>query len=169
MLIELLVYMALFSLAAFVMISSYTLLHDWSSLTRKQQHQELVRKLLMDIIVRDVAGASCRQQDWCAEHAVFKKESLNARNMPVSYDVGYACSNGSLMRIHGVFDYVARRWEKRSVAYITSGNISAITMALDSAENERSVVLCTVRLKMHGGVEQVFKVRPRSKRIAYAR
>ena len=140
-LIELLIYMALFGFSAYVMISSNTLLAQWSSWVVERQHGQLQQLLLGDIVMRDVVAASYDLQCWAPEQGIFRKQFLDQHNKPVAYDVGYECSAGRCMRLQGVFDYKTKIWQKRQRSVLAQGGVEKIMLTpITCVINNKAVV-----------------------------
>ncbi len=167
-LMELLVYMVLFAGVAVVMMSSCSIIRDWSSRAIKQQHSALAQALGLDVIMRDIASASCKVTNWSIGKGVFRKEFLNDKQQLVQYDVGYSCTRGVLMREQGFFDYTKDQWRQRRVAPVPCDGVLAVTLKPQRAEKLPHITGCVVELETAQGKQQAL-FRPRSRWVAYAR
>lgn len=164
-LVELLVYLALFGFAAYVFISSNTVLQSWYAWATTRAHSQLAQELAMDVLMRDLASASHKKDDWDMKKGVFKRQILDQRGVPIAYDVCYTCSGEGLLRVQGVYDRQRGGWRTHTTASVPCVPVRNISLQPVLDASGMFVTHVQVRLACKTGQEMSEVVRIRAGRL----
>ncbi len=119
-LIELMVYVVLFSVVAMMVFGFCSLVYTTLSTNGKRTNIVLMQTLMLDAVRRDVMSASMMPQRWDVRAGVFEQETLDARGVMsrvnVGWDVVKKSSQFLMRRTQGVYDFTAHRWTKKNVS-----------------------------------------------------
>jgi len=147
-LIELIVYMCILS------FFSLFIFEYWCAIQKSTSVKVDIPSISYDVLRRDIAQASCSSHEWGAlsNELVFKKKRLNIDGTLTTFDVGWKCDKGRLVRSNGVYDFLAGRWiEKRSAVVgvtdvflyklhaVENGYIEAVTITSENGEHTYAV------------------------------
>jgi len=137
-LVELLVYLFLFSVLALTVFRSARSLHD-DFICSEDPNERIVRLLLpIDIFERDVMTARCQQESWDEENMVFVKEGQDRQGGLQATCVGWQVSDNKLWRLEGDYDFIHSRWNKKVVRMVYEG-IFSCCWHLDKDHKTRTV------------------------------
>lgn len=138
-LVELVVYLTLasgLSLMVFGFLSSMMGIVGQQS---KKSAQALAHALALDMVRKDVMGASMALPDWDSENNVMKKEQLTSRGSATSTWVGWLTKNRALYRLEGSYDNTGKRWINKTTSLLAR-DVSNFSLLLKYAKNPARVI-----------------------------
>ena len=122
-LIELVIYMLLFSVLGLLVFSWNSTIGSFFDAQGRIERMIVEEDVALDVIRRDIMSAHPLPLLWHQEAATFGKEVLNGD----TYAVGYSIHDDTLYRSDGTYDFMARRWLKKTTQVMTK-NIRSIQM-----------------------------------------
>jgi len=122
-LIELVLYMTIFSNLVLLLFSWHTMINSFFITQGHYERIIIERDIALDVIRRDCMCASRSLALWNEKECVFMKEMINGD----SCAIGYIVRENTLYRCNGVYDFTAKRWTKKTMQ-VLARRIKAIRM-----------------------------------------
>jgi len=136
-LIELVIYMAIFSSLGLLVFSWHSMIGDFFVTQSRLERIIIERDVALDVIRRDTMCASRSPGLWDEGAAVFMKEMINGE----SHAVGYTVRENTLYRCNGVYDFTAKHWIRKTTQVLATGIKAIQTKTYRSHDYVRCVVV----------------------------
>lgn len=117
-LIELLIYLALFSFFAVLFFGFFLNVRQNLESAKKRNLEAIRVQVIFDLLKRDLLCASSAPSDWDFNQNVFKKNILNKNGDPAQICVGYVTDKKGVCRKEGFYDFKNNRWIQASYAHV---------------------------------------------------
>lgn len=154
LLIEFLVYLALFSLLALLvatfLVQSYALLQKHAIIAERT----LRLHLASDLLRRDMEKASSATIDWDCQRNVAKVHYIDFQGRLRFLCIGWLLKKGRLMRSEGVYDFVHNRWQQQ-VQSVVADKVTLLRFHYQKDETLENIT----RLVIECAAESVSSIR----------
>ncbi len=137
-LIELLVYLTLFSFFALLSFGFLNEINTKVFLSIKKNEKIVRTHIALDLLRRDLMCASSNIYDWDQQELIFRKKVLNKNGEKESKCINWKIIKGNLTKIDGEYDFVTRKWIKRSFSKV-GGNFEKLTFNLHYDKQARFI------------------------------
>lgn len=143
-LIELMIYVVLFSFVSLLIFGFLRYCNTVLVQTTKRNEQIIRTSLVYDILKRDLLCASCNAIDWDMDNMVFKKTGQARDGKAVYACVGWQFRKDGVFRIQGEYDFIQKKWKKRKSS---RAGFAAMPLVLEPvlAKNGKTVEAVTVK------------------------
>lgn len=158
-LIELTIYMALFS----ILITTFFIFFNQiqrNLLRRAKENDKFIKSCLtLDLLKRDLSSADPNILNWDLANLVFTKSTLNLNNEKITKNISWevirnkTLSINKLRRIEGIFDFKTRKWNKRIVSLVYS-NAKELKYKLFLGNDHKFVESVDIFLELEGKIFQ---------------
>ena len=147
-LIEVVIYLALLLFMILIFSNFIKNVREFYSLSSKTTNNILRHNLFVDVIRRDLMGASSKNLDWNESKFVFKKFFLDESGLENIVCIGYEVRKNSLFRIEGRYDFLSSKWHKR-ISSLIAPDFESLNVVL---KKNKDPSFANVRHSLGGGV-----------------
>jgi|SaaInlLV_10m_DNA_2_1039722.scaffolds.fasta_scaffold00549_15 hypothetical protein len=113
-LIEMIVYMGLCSLLSLGLFRLLSEVRTKSNLSSELNLKIMRGVIPIDILRRDMLGATKNLSEWDFDNMVFRKYYIDKNGVAQNFCVGWYVSRGNLYRLKGQYDFIKKGWLRKS-------------------------------------------------------
>jgi len=117
-LLELLIYLSLFSFFAVLLFGFFLDVHKNLEKSQKNNSNAISVQVALGLLKRDLLCASGLVKDWDFNQNVFKKKILNKNGLPAEISIGYTIDKKGMIRKEGYYDFKNGRWTQVTYAHV---------------------------------------------------
>ncbi|MCK4651006.1 prepilin-type N-terminal cleavage/methylation domain-containing protein [Candidatus Babeliales bacterium] len=160
-LIELLIYLLIFSFLSLAIFSFFTSTQKYLVFSNSKNEKVIRANITLDLFKRDLICASRNFFDWSFDEnkdVVFKKIMLDKKRNENEVCVGWKFNDDGAVRIEGDYDFKNKKWKHKNVSR-ANYNMNKINIDLKFDKNRRFVEM--VELKFEGQAKHFICLRNR--------